>query len=129
MDNTDARAGILLRWSPLFFAGATAALLISASEGPLSGGYLLRAVVVGVIYSSLTISFRRWELTHLDRLIRSLLIAALIAGGFFWSRDQTFGDVHVRGPLLALAGQFLSAVLAVFFAVLSVLGLKSRGAR
>jgi hypothetical protein len=129
MDNTTARAGLLLRWSPLLFAGAAALLLISARKGPLSGGYLLRAVVVGIIYSSLAVSFRRWESARFDRLIQSLLIAALIAGGFFWSRDQTFGDPHVDGPFWALAGQFLSAVLAVFFAVLSVLGLKSRGAR
>jgi hypothetical protein len=129
MDNTPARVRLLLRLSPLFFAGATALLLVSAWEGPLSGGYLLRAVVVGLIHSSLTISFWRWESTRLDRVIQSLLIAALLAGGFFWSKDQTFGHSHVDGTFWALAGQFLSAVLAVFFAVLSVLRLKSEEAR
>lgn len=124
MDEHPARADFLRRRSPLFLAGASALLIVSAWGGPLSGGYLLRAFVVGVINSSLVISFRRWEATRLDRLLRALLITALIAGGFFWSKDQTFGLGHAGPPLWPLAGQFLSAVLAVLFAAQTVAGRK-----
>ena len=122
MNDPPARAGLPRRLSPLLFAGACALLVVSAWEGPLSGGYLLRAFVVGVINSSLVFSFRRWERTRLDRLLQALLITALIAGGFFWSKDQTFGHEHSGGPFWPLAGQFLSAVLAVLFAAQTVTG-------
>jgi hypothetical protein len=120
MNEHPARADFLRRLSPLLLAGASALLLVSAWVGPLSGGYLLRAVVVGVINSSLVLSFRRWEATRLDRLLRALLITALVAGGFFWSKDQTFGLGHAAPPFWPLAGQFLSTVLAVLFAAQTV---------
>lgn len=108
---------------PLFFAGAAALLVVCAWAGPLSGWYLLRAAVIGAVNGSLIISFRRWDSTRLDRLLQALLVVALVAGGFFWSKDQTFGHTHA-GPFWALAGQFLAAVLAVFFAALRLAGPK-----
>ncbi len=128
MNDAPARADSPRRLSPLLFAGAAALLVISAWRGPLSGGYLLRAVVVGVISTSLIDGFRRWDSARLDRLLQALLITALVAGGFYWSKDQTFGHSHA-GPFWPLAGQFLSAVLAVFFAARSVAGPKSGGRR
>lgn len=127
MNGTTAGAGLLHRLSPLFFVGAAAAVVVCAWEGPLSGWYLLRAVVIGGINGSLVISLRRWRSTRLDRLLQALLVTALIAGGFFWSKDQTFGHGHA-GPFWPLAGQFLAAVVAVFFAVLGASGVKTKGA-
>jgi hypothetical protein len=123
MNETTASAGLLHRLLPLFLAGAAALLVICAWAGPLSGWYLLRAVVVGLIQSSLTISFRGWDSSRFDRLLQALLVTALVAGGFFWSKDQTFGHTHA-GPFWPLAGQFLAAVLVVFFAALRLAGPK-----
>ena len=129
MNDAPDHPDILQRRAPLWFAGAAALLAVCAWEGPLSGGYLLRAFVVGLINGSLVVSFRRWEPKRLDRPLRALLIASLVAGGFFWSKDQTFGHDHAGVPFWPLAGQFLAGVAAVSLAALWAAGRKPKDVR
>jgi len=86
--------------------------------------YLIRALIIGSGFSVLTIAYRRWETKYPNRLIWSALSIVLIVGGFYWSKDQTFGLSKVDGSFWSLAGQFISTVSAGFFAVFSALSYK-----
>ena len=115
---------LLQRWSPVFFALAMVILIITASYGPLSLNYLIRALIIGLGFSVLTIAYWRWKLNYPHRLVWSALSVVLIVGGFYWSRDQTFGLNKVDAFFWSLAGQFVSTVSAVFFAALSAVSYK-----
>lgn len=124
-ENLFARIEFLQRRSPLFFALALVMLIISAWHGPLSWSYLLRALIIGSGFSVLTIAYWRWKIDYPNRLIWLALSIVLIVGGFYWSKDQTFGLNRVDGFFWSLAGQFISTVSAVFFAVLNALSYKA----
>lgn len=124
MTKTLKRIKLLQRWSPLFLIFALVILIISAVFGPLSLSYLIRALIIGSGFSVLTIAYWRWEIEYPNRLIWLALSVVLIVGGFYWSRDQTFGLNNVDGFFWSLAGQFMSTVAAVLFAVLSALSYK-----
>lgn len=124
MTKTLKRIKLLQKWSPLFFALALVILAISAWYGPLSLSYLIRALIIGSGFSVLTIAYLRWKIKYPNRLIWSALSVVLIVGGFYWSKDQTFGLNKVDGFFWSLAGQFFSIVSAVFFAVFSALSYK-----
>jgi hypothetical protein len=94
-------------------------LLISAWQGPLSVSYLIRALVIGLDFSVLTIAYRRWKSNHPNSLIWPTLSIVLIMGGFYWSKDQTFGSSKAESFFWSLAGQFMSTVSAVFLVALS----------
>jgi hypothetical protein len=121
MTETPKRINLVQKWSPLFFAMALVILAISAWYGPLSLSYLIRALMIGAGFSVLSIAYWRWKIEFSNWLIWSTLSVVLILGGFYWSKDQTFGLNNVHGFFWSLAGQFISTVAAVFFAVLSAL--------
>jgi len=112
------------RWSPLFCALTISLLAVTAWREPLSWSYLLRAVIIGLIHTVLTIAGWKWELTERGGSLRFMIGLVLIAGGFFWSKDQTFGHNHNDESLWIIAGQFISTVFGVFFALLGALGFK-----
>jgi hypothetical protein len=118
---TIKRINLVRKWSPLCLALALVILAISAWYGPLSLSYLIRALMIGSGFSVLTIAYGRWKVEFPSWLIWSTLSVVLIFGGFYWSKDQTFGLNNVDGFFWSLAGQFISTVSAVFFAVVSAL--------
>src|SRR5258708_19005790 len=118
MSKTLKRIELFQRRSPLFFALAIVILIISAWHGPLSLSYLVRALIIGLHFSVLTIAYWRWESKYPGRLIWSALSVVLIMGGFYWSKDQTFGIAPVGGLFWILATQFMSTAFGVFFGVL-----------
>lgn len=124
MTKTFKRIKLWQKWSPLFFLLALVILTISAWHGPLSLNYLLRALIIGSGFSVMTFAYWRWEIKHPNRLIWSALSVVLIVGGFYWSKDQTFGINKINSSFWSLAGQFISTASAVFFAGLSVPGNK-----
>lgn len=115
---------ILQKWSPLFLALALVILAVSTWYAPFSLNYLLRALVIGLGFSVLTVAYWSWEIKYPNRLVWSALSVVLIVGGFYWSRDQTFGLGKVDAFFCSLAGQFISTVSAVFFTGLSALNSK-----
>jgi hypothetical protein len=56
----------------------------------------------------------------------SALSLVLVAGGFYWSKDQTFGVSEGGEWSWRLAGQFMAMVFATFFAPLIATKLTSR---
>lgn len=126
MTKTFKRIKLLQKWSPVFFALALVILTISAWYGPLSLNYLIRALLIGSGFSVLTFAYRRWESKYPNRMTWSALSVVLIIGGFYWSKDQTFGLNKVDGFFWSLAGQFISTVSAVFFAGLCALSYRLR---
>jgi hypothetical protein len=114
------RINPLRRWLPLFFALATFILAVSAWKGPVSVSYLLRACLIGVSLSVLTIAYWRWESTPPSRLVWSALSVVLVIGGFYWSKDQTFGMSGIGIEPWSQACQFFAMVFATFFAWLFV---------
>jgi len=126
MTETLKRHKLLQRWSAVLFASAMVILIASASYGPRSLGYLIRALTIGSIFSVLTVAYWKWESKYPNRLIWSVLIVVLIIGGFYWSRDQTLGVTQAEGFFWGLAGQFISTVSAVFFGVVSALTYKRK---
>lgn len=119
MAKTLKQIQLLQRWTPLLFALAMMILIISAWHGPLSVSYLIRALIIGLDFSVLTIAYWRWKSKYPNCLIWPALSIVLIIGGFYWSKDQTFGISKADNLFWSLAGQFISTVSAVFFAVLS----------
>lgn len=104
--------------APLFVALALVMLAIATWYGPFSPNYLIRALAIGFGFSVLTIAYWRWEENYPNRLTWLTLSIVLVAGGFYWSRDQTFGIGKVDAFFLSLACQFFSIVAAVFFTAL-----------
>ena len=106
------------KWSPLFLAFAILMLAGLTWVGPFSISYLIRALIIGADFSILTIAVWRLQLNYPISLIWLVLVFVLITGGFYWSRDQTFGVASVDDFSWSLVGQFISTVVAVFFGVL-----------
>jgi hypothetical protein len=126
MAKTLKQIKLLQRWIPLLFALAMMLLIISAWQGPLSVGYLIRALIIGLDFSVLTIANWRWKSNYANSLIWPILSIVLLIGGFYWSKDQTFGSSKAESYFWSLAGQFMSTVSAVFLVALSASSRKLR---
>ena len=114
MSKSLERVSFWHKWSPLFLAMAILGLLIFAWGVPVSISYLVRACLIGLAFGVLTIAYCRWESARPSRLVWSTLSVVLVAGGFYWSKDQTYGVASAWS--WRLAGQFVAMVLAACFA-------------
>ncbi|MFN2492297.1 MAG: hypothetical protein ABR501_05360 [Pyrinomonadaceae bacterium] len=116
MATTPERLQLLLKYSFLFFALAVVVLAMSLLSGPRSVSFLIRALIIGAGFSVLTISYWRWKDDFPTPAVWLALSVVLLIGGFYWSKDQTFG-VNAAGAIFwVLLGQFVSTAAVVFCA-------------
>lgn len=114
-----------LLWSTLPLIAGLAVLIATARHEDFSIGYLLRAVLIGLTAGILTTAYRRWTSVRPGWLVFTLLLLALLYGGYHWSKDQTFGIAQGELWSWRLALQFSAAMLLALFSVAGLEAYKS----
>jgi hypothetical protein len=106
----------------IFLLASFIVFLISLWYGPKSLLFLSCTVIIGFIFSILTIVVWKWETNGAVSWLLSSVDTFALVGGHFILRYWAFPEMQV-GPLLWLAFvQYFSLVLTIFFAFIWLFG-------
>ena len=110
----------MIKWSPAFLLASIIVLSLSLIFGTFSLIFFLSSIVVGLIFTVLTLIYWKWESNPLSLIVAVIAIIVTV-----WGMDLTMQwalrEARYVDSGSALLAQYCSVIFTVFFAILFLL--------